>query len=98
MYCDVHYDVIGRLEDFNEDVLYISIKQNMTEILQLMSQIENRNQKRRGKSQHRRIERYMSQLNAEIVEELYKLYQIDFEMFEYKSFLSMEQTSQITFK
>ena len=83
MYCDVHYDVIGRLEDFNEDVLYISKKQNITEHLQLMSQVENGNQKRRGKSQRQRIEKYMSQLNAEMVKELYKLYQIDFEMFEY---------------
>ena len=83
MYCDVHYDVIGRLEDFNEDVLYISMKQNMTEHLQLLSQVENGNRKRRGESQHQRIEKYMSQLNADMVEELYKLYQIDFEMFEY---------------
>ena len=83
MYCDVHYDVIGRLEDFNEDVLYIFIKQNMTEHLQLMGQVENGNPKRRGESQRRRIEKYMSQLNAEMVEELYQLYQIDFEMFEY---------------
>ena len=83
MYCDVHYDVIGRLEDFNEDVLYISMKQNMTEHLQMLSRVENGNRKRRGEAQHQRIVKYMSQLNADMVEELYNLYQIDFEMFEY---------------
>ena len=98
MYCDVHYDVFGKLEDFNEDVLYISMKQNITEHLQVMSHVENGNPKRRRQSQRRQIEKYMSQLNADMVQELYKLYQIDFEMFEYNwfypkqaSFLSMKQ-------
>ena len=83
MYCDVHYDVIGRLEDFNEDVLYISMRQNITEHLQLMSRVENGNPKSKVESQRQRIEKYMSQLDADMVEELYKVYQVDFEMFEY---------------
>jgi hypothetical protein len=34
-YCDITYNVIGRVETFEEDFRYILLKQNLTNILPL---------------------------------------------------------------
>ena len=36
-YCDIPYNVIGRVETFEEDVQYILLKQNLTDIISLNS-------------------------------------------------------------
>ena len=35
MYCDIPYNVIGRVESFDEDVKYILLRQNLTHLLSL---------------------------------------------------------------
>ena len=35
LYCDIPYNVIGRVETFEEDVQYILLKQNLTDIISL---------------------------------------------------------------
>jgi len=37
LYCDIPYNVIGRVETFEEDVQYILLKQNLTDIISLNS-------------------------------------------------------------
>jgi hypothetical protein len=36
-YCDIPYDVIGRMETFEEDVRYILLKQSLTHIIPLFN-------------------------------------------------------------
>ena len=86
LYCDVDYDVIGKLEDFDEDVAYIAEKQNLTEHLGLLNYVQHKTWEKRKKSESKREKRdkYMSQLSQEMVSDLYELYKIDFEMFGYE--------------
>ena len=42
-YCDIDFDVIGKLEDFEEDVAYIAMKRNLTEHLGLLNHVQNEN-------------------------------------------------------
>ena len=35
LYCDIDYNVIGRMETFDEDVRYIFLKANLTEMLNI---------------------------------------------------------------
>ena len=82
LYCEVDYDVIGKLEDYNEDVMYIAVKQNITEHLQRLNVIQNKSPRTHA-SQRDRIKKYMSQLSPKMIHQLKKLYKIDFEMFDY---------------
>ena len=82
-YCDIDFDVIGKLEDFEEDVAYIAEKVNLTEHLRLMNHVQNKNPEKGEESRRERRDKFMSQLNPETVRDLYELYKIDFEMFGY---------------
>ena len=82
-YCDVQYDVIGRLEEYDEDMLYIAIKQNLTSIMQDLREVRNKTLKKKESSSLRILE-YMSQISHEARKKLFELYKIDFEMFEYE--------------
>ena len=79
-YCHVKYDVIGHLEDSFEDTMYIAMKQNLTALL---PELTKNNRKTKGKKCQDRIGHYMSQLSTNIRKYLYKLYQLDFELFGY---------------
>ena len=83
-YCDVDFDVIGKIEDFEEDVAYIAKKRNLTDRLGLMNHVQNENPEKNKMSKRERREKYMSQLSLEMVQDLYELYKIDFEMFGYE--------------
>ena len=41
-YCDVDFDVIGKLEDFEEDVAYIAKKTNLTDHFRLLNHVQNK--------------------------------------------------------
>ena len=86
LYCDVDYNVIGKLEDFDEDVAYIAEKQNITEHLGLLKYVQHKTWEKRKDAQSKREKRdkYMSQLSQEMVSDLFELYKIDFEMFGYE--------------
>ena len=83
LYCDVDFDVIGKLEDFNEDVAYIATKLNLTEQLGLLNYIQHKTPGNGDKSRRERRDYYMSKLSTQMVQDLYELYKIDFEMFSY---------------
>ena len=91
LYCDVDFDVIGKLEEFDDDVAYIAVKRNLTEHLRLLNHVQQpkdqwTHKQTQEKGDGSRIEKrdnYMSQLSPEMVQDLYELYKIDFEMFSY---------------
>ena len=73
--------MIGHLEDSYEDTMYIALKQNISS---LMPELTKTNRKTKGKkSLLDRIDHYMSQLNINQKQKLYKLYKLDFDLFGY---------------
>ena len=82
-YCDVEYDVIGQLEEYGEDMLYIAMKQNLTSLMKDLTKVKNKTQ-RKMESSSLRILDYMSQIPRDAKEKLFKLYKIDLEMFDYE--------------
>ena len=79
-YCYVKYDVIGHLEDFSDDTMYIAIKQNITNLL---PELLKTTHMAKGKKSQDRVKYYMSQLSIEHRTNLYNLYKLDFELFGY---------------
>ena len=88
LYCDIPYDVIGHdMEYFNDDVKYILLKQNMGSIIPLKnsslhahSSDENTHHKESAKDQ---TLMYFSKLSKLQIQQLYKMYRFDFELFNY---------------
>ena len=82
-YCDIDFDVIGKLEDFEEDVAYIAIKLNVTEQLGVLNYVQHETPGKGKISRKERRDKYMSKLSPKIIQDLYELYKIDFDMFSY---------------
>ena len=82
-YCGIEYDVIGHMEDYEEDMLYIATKLNLISLIPNMTQVQNETPGKKASSA-KRIKEYMSQLSHEQRQKLYYFYKIDFEMFEYE--------------
>ena len=80
-YCRIKFDVIGHLEDFWDDTIYIAIKQNLTKILPELTKVNRKTWQKRSSTD--RIELHMSQLDIEQRRKLYELYELDFELFGY---------------
>ena len=81
-YCEVNYDVIGSLEDFNADTEYIIQRRHLTALEAQKTYLGNPTQDP-GMSQELRIDSYFSNLTVDTKQRLYELYKIDFEMFGY---------------
>ena len=82
-YCEVEYDVIGRIEEYEEDMLYIAMRQNLTSSLKEFSKVKNKTQKK-NESTSMRIMDHMSQIPREAREKLFQLYKVDLKMFDYE--------------
>ena len=80
----MEYDVIGRLEEYEEDILYIAMRQNLTSQMKDLTKAMNKIASREESSPHMRILEYMSQIPQNHKDELLELYKIDFEMFDYE--------------
>ena len=79
-FCDVKYDVIGFMETYYDDFIYIAQKLNHTTLLTRAK--ERINQTPGSKQpQSRRIKEHFALLSGEARQKLYQLYRIDFEMF-----------------
>ena len=63
-YCDIEYDVIGHMEDYEEDMQYIATKLNLIPLLQNITQVQNETPGKKASSA-KRIKDYMSQLSPE---------------------------------
>ena len=75
--------MIGKLEEFEEDVTYIAIKLNLTEQLGLLNYVQHKTPEKVHSSGKEKRDEYLSQLSPQMVQDLYELYQIDFDMFSY---------------
>ena len=86
LYCDILYNVIGRMETFSDDVQYILIKANLTSLVGNHSKVVNSSKDVQLKTDKRNETlHYFSQLKKPQVDKLYRMYDIDFEMFNYKN-------------
>ena len=92
-YCNIEYDFIGKIEDFEEGIRYIAKAANFTNMLP-PERSKNRLHPSGGKrysvptriskeQKKEKVENYFSRLNAKQLERLYNMYKIDFEMFGY---------------
>ena len=80
-YCHIKYDVIGHLEDYLDDMMYIAIKLNITT---LMTELAKPNRKSKFKDNLNRIEDHLSKLTLMQRKKLFQLYKLDFELFGYE--------------
>ena len=76
-YCDVDFDVIGKMETFNEDVDFIFQSTRLDEISSI-----RRNEKLNS-HQRSNLGQYFQNLSENVIRQLYEVYKIDFEMFDY---------------
>ena len=81
-FCGVKFDAIGFMETYDEDLMYIAQKLNLTAILAHAGARKNKTPGSKL-SQSRRIKEKFSLLDKEVRLRLYELYRIDFEMFGY---------------
>ena len=92
-YCDFQYSVIGRAETFIEDTKYILLKANLTsniplEMASFQKHVDYNNSDKKlthepnGEPEARTLE-YFKNIDQTVIQKLYKMYKIDFELFNY---------------
>ena len=80
-YCDITYNVVGRMESFDEDVEYIFQKTVLKQLVPVKEHHNHRNpSKKSGKNE---TLFYLSQLTEKQKLDVYNLYKMDFELFGY---------------
>ena len=85
-FCTIPYKAIGRMETFDEDVRYISLRNKWENIIPLPSKKSiHKNASKRNETEDKANEylSYFMQLNKTTVEKLYKKYKMDFDLFSY---------------
>ena len=82
-HCAIPYNVIGRIETFQEDVQYIILKNNLEKILDLKTTLQFSSKNSSKKDAQKAALKYFSKLNANQIQRLYKAYKMDFELFDY---------------
>ena len=75
-YCDINYKIIAKAENFAQDQLFLGHMANVT-FQKIESHVSS------GGSTKSLAKKYFSELDIDTVKELYKVYQVDFEMFQY---------------
>ena len=89
-FCAISYHVIGRMENFNDDVKYIILKNNLTKVLPIEATMDHKanfSEEKNNKEKEEESLRYFSKLSKTQIQQLYEKYRIDFEML---SFDAME--------
>ena len=92
-YCDLQYSVIGRAETYSEDTKYILLKANLTSNIPLEmaafhkhADFANKDKELahevNGEPEERTLE-YFKKINQTVIQTLYEMYKIDFELFNY---------------
>ena len=81
-YCDVNYDVIGRMETWNDDLGYIILKRGLENVLPLQK-AENSHYNPTKQNTSKMTKEYFSMLSKKQKEDLYHMFRIDFELFNY---------------
>ena len=92
-HCFVPYNIIGRMETFEEDVKYIFLKQRLDKVIPVgsfqtharRSDTFTQNKNKENETLH-----YLNQLSQEQIHQLQKMYSLDFEMFGYNSIYELK--------
>ena len=88
-YCNIRYDIIGRVETLEDDLEYIADVNNFKSHLYRIKDglhVHPTFKKKIGiKETAEKIKHYFMQLNATQVYKIYHMYRIDFEMFGYST-------------
>ena len=84
-YCDINYDLIGRMETWNDDINYIIRKRGLENVLPLQkTNISHHSSKEHiHRSTKEMTKEYFNTLNQKQKEDLYHMFRLDFEMFNY---------------
>lgn len=92
-YCDIKYDMIGRLETMEADLKYLAYMNNITFLLTNESSSYHvhpsgghryaPSKKLSDAEKDKKVIDYFSQLSATQLDNLYDMYRLDFEMFGY---------------
>ena len=85
--CNLNYDLIGKMETFTQDSNYIMEKIGMKSPKIVVAEKEHVSS---GNSSEEMAKNLFARLPNDLIEKLYDLYKLDFEMFdyEYKQYLS----------
>ena len=78
-FCAIDFDIIGKLEDYEEDEKFVVEKLNLDLPLGL-----HKNHARGGKSNIEKRNEFLDALPTELTEKILKVYGLDFEMFGYE--------------
>ena len=81
-FCEVKFDVIGTMEEFEQDIDYIAKKMNFDKLLDNKEKRANQTPSS-SNNKTERIFSYFSLLEKHVKLRLYNLYKMDFEMFGY---------------
>ena len=88
-YCNIRYDIIGRVETLEDDLEYIAEVNNFKFDLYRIKDglhVHPTFKRKSGiKEPAEKIKHYFMQLNATQVYKIYHMYRIDFEMFGYST-------------
>ena len=81
-YCDVSYDLIGRLETWNDDINYIIRKRGLEKVLPLQK-ADSSHYHSTNQNTNKMTKFYFSKLSKTQKENLYHMFRLDFELFNY---------------
>lgn len=81
-FCDIDYDLIGQMETWSEDFNYIVRKNKLENILKLENDTSKKYHPTKGDTQQM-TKKYFSKISKKQGEDLYKMYRMDFQMFQY---------------
>ena len=81
-YCDINYDVIGRMETWNEDLNYIIQKAGLQKVFPINKANTSHINASKLNTKEKTRE-YFTKLSQIQKEDLYHMFQLDFEMFNY---------------
>ena len=101
LYCEIPYDVIARLETFDEDIKYIILKRNLTSWMNKSGIRLHKNKdpeltlpdtaniqkssEIRKVEKKRKIMKYFHELTKQQIDDLYRMYFFDFHLFNYSA-------------
>ena len=81
-YCEIRYDMIGRVETFYKDLNYIASISNFSTASRSHLMVNAKNSPNTSTTEEKTI-KYFSTLNSTQLYKLYNLYRMDFEIFGY---------------
>jgi chondroitin 4-sulfotransferase 11 len=83
--CDMNYQIILKTESLGEEQLFLATKLNLTDYLFNVSSkgwlLQNTNPS--GRTEHKYVKHYYGEVPKELLEQVYKVYEEDFRLFDY---------------